>query len=421
MAEPGTDGVLAGHLAAFARDAFERLASHSATARVLLHPGANAPLPPSIAAMAAPLASLLPATHDDEDAELGAELGVELSAEEDDTKDDAEGVETEEAFAHAVAASASARDDRVARAAKVELVGALHALWSLHGEASAASGDDFDADEVFLAASSQYDADDPEELPPAHHAVWRAEQSALIPLLAAANGATLSACDRRLGAMLVQMDAAAGGGALRAMGYLWGDAAAYLVRTDVALRQSTSDDRDRDPSVCVGTLAFARGDFSPRLSPRRARAARPRMRGGARRRRHGSRTRASRRRRRRARLSAPTPPPSRSRSCAGRVWRRSAARFAAARPRTRTTPPGCSRLRWRGCGAGAWRRATPRGGAWRAWRSRRRRPRTRPRARSPSRRSTRCARRATRRSGPRRPTSGSARSSPPFCRRPGTD
>ena len=275
MAEPGTDGVLAGHLAAFARDAFERLASHSATARVLLHPGANAPLPPSIAAMAAPLASLLPATHDDEDAELGAELGVELGAEEDDAKDDAEGVETEEAFAHAVAASASARDDRVARAAKVELVGALHALWSLHGEASAASGDDFDADEVFLAASSQYDADDPEELPPAHHAVWRAEQSALIPLLAAANGATLSACDRRLGAMLVQMDAAAGGGALRAMGYLWGDAAAYLVRTDVSLRQSTGDDRDRDPSVCVGTLAFARGDFSPAAIAAASRAGAP--------------------------------------------------------------------------------------------------------------------------------------------------
>ena len=275
MAEPGTDGVLAGHLAAFARDAFERLASHSATARVLLHPGANAPLPPSIAAMAAPLASLLPATHDDEDAELGAELGVELGAEEDDAKDDAEGVETEEAFAHAVAASASARDDRVARAAKVELVGALHALWSLHGEASAASGDDFDADEVFLAASSQYDADDPEELPPAHHAVWRAEQSALIPLLAAANGATLSACDRRLGAMLVEMDAAAGGGALRAMGYLWGDAAAYLARTDVALRQSTGDDRDRDPSVCVGTLAFARGDFSPAAIAAASRAGAP--------------------------------------------------------------------------------------------------------------------------------------------------
>ena len=329
MAEPGTDGVLAGHLAAFARDAFERLASHSATARVLLHPGANAPLPPSIAAMAAPLASLLPATHDDEDAELGAELGVELGAEEDDAKDDAEGVETEEAFAHAVAASASVRDDRVARAAKVELVGALHALWSLHGEASAASGDDFDADEVFLAASSQYDADDPEELPPAHHAVWRAEQSALIPLLAAANGATLSACDRRLGAMLVEMDAAAGGGALRAMGYLWGDAAAYLARTDVALRQSTGDDRDRDPSVCVGTLAFARGDFSPAAIAAASRG-RARMRGGARRRRRGSRTRASRRRRRRARLSAPTPPPSRSRSCAGGVWRRSAARFAAA-------------------------------------------------------------------------------------------
>ena len=219
--EPGTDGVLAGHLAAFARDAFERLASHSATARVLLHPGANAPLPPSIAAMAAPLASLLPATHDDEDAELGAELGAEeLGAEEDGAEDDAEGVETEEAFAHAAAGSASARDDRAARAAKVELVGALHALWSLHGEASAASGDDFDADEV-LAASSQYDAErDPEELPPAHHAVWRAEQSALIPLLAAAHGATLSACDRRLGALLVEMDAAAGGGALRAMGYL---------------------------------------------------------------------------------------------------------------------------------------------------------------------------------------------------------
>jgi len=278
--EPGTDGVLAGHLAAFARDAFERLASHSATARVLLRPGANAPLPSSIAAMAAPLASLLPATHDDEDAELGAELGVE----EDDAKDDAEGVETEEAFAHAAAASASARDDRAARAAKVEVVGALHALWSLHGEASAASGDDFDADEIF-AASSQYDADDPEELPPAPHAVWRAEQSALIPLLAAAHGATLSACDRRLGALLVEMDAAAGGGALRAMGYLWGDAAAYLARTDAALRRSTehrgslvSEEGSNltvdDPSV-GGTLAFARGDFSPAAIAAASRAGAP--------------------------------------------------------------------------------------------------------------------------------------------------
>jgi len=276
---PGTetDARMAGHLAAFARDAFERLASHSATARTLLHPGANAPLPPSVAAMAAPLASLLPATHDDEKDDGGAGGDAYVAA-SDSAEDDGpdEGVETDD----------SARDDHAARTAKLELVCALHALWSLHGDASSleASGDDFDADlaSPFTAELDDGSSSDPEDVPPAHHAVWRAEQSALIPLLAAAHGATLSACDRRLAALMLEMDAAAGGGALRAMGYLWGDAAAYLARTDAALKRSTEgflflsgDERKSADERSSSRDAFTHADASPAAIAAASRAGAP--------------------------------------------------------------------------------------------------------------------------------------------------
>ena len=246
------------HLAAFARDAFERLASHSATARVLLHQDANVPLPKGVAAMATPLVSLLPATHEDDDTEGGEALGDTDGGdafvdEEDDT--DVGGDDTQVVDSNATA-----------RSTKLELVGALHALWVMHGDATDTLNDSNDDLTEPFSMEMESDAagdDDGDELPPAHHAVWRAEQSALIPLFAAAHGATLSSCDRRIGALLLQMDVASGGGALREMGYLWGDAAAYLARTNATLRNSSGID---DPSGDISqdaSRAFTRNEPSP--------------------------------------------------------------------------------------------------------------------------------------------------------------
>ena len=61
-------------------------------------------------------------------------------------------------------------------------------------------------------------------------AYWKAEQAGLIPLLAVAHGATLSRCDRQIAELIISLDNASGGGILAKIGYLWGDAAAYLFR-----------------------------------------------------------------------------------------------------------------------------------------------------------------------------------------------
>jgi len=61
-------------------------------------------------------------------------------------------------------------------------------------------------------------------------ASWKARQAGRIPLLAATHGATLSRCDMQIAQLLVALDIAAGGGILIKFGYLWGDAAAHLLR-----------------------------------------------------------------------------------------------------------------------------------------------------------------------------------------------
>ena len=61
-------------------------------------------------------------------------------------------------------------------------------------------------------------------------ASWKARQAGRIPLLAATHGATLSRCDMQIVELLVSLDIAAGGGILTKIGYLWGDAAAHLLR-----------------------------------------------------------------------------------------------------------------------------------------------------------------------------------------------
>ena len=61
-------------------------------------------------------------------------------------------------------------------------------------------------------------------------ASWKARQAGRIPLLAATHGATLSRCDMQIAQLLVALDIAAGGGILTKIGYLWGDAAAHLLR-----------------------------------------------------------------------------------------------------------------------------------------------------------------------------------------------
>ena len=64
--------------------------------------------------------------------------------------------------------------------------------------------------------------------------IWRAKQARVIPLLAAAHGASLSSFDRHTSAMLVSLDAASGGGALADLGYLWGSAADHFYHSRAA-------------------------------------------------------------------------------------------------------------------------------------------------------------------------------------------
>ena len=64
--------------------------------------------------------------------------------------------------------------------------------------------------------------------------IWRAKQARVIPLLAAAHGASLSSFDRHTSAMLVSLDAASGGGALADLGYLWGSAADHFYHSQAA-------------------------------------------------------------------------------------------------------------------------------------------------------------------------------------------
>ena len=238
---------------AFAEDAFERAASHSAFAPALLDPAARAPVPAGVGGAAGgSLSSILGAWGDErgggrgdgdgdgdggEDGDEGwggvAGGGDEYEDEDEDAEDadadaNAGGEEEEEEEKEGAGRrrGTPVGAARRARAVKLELVATLHALWNLHVAASA-PGDDSDDDGG--GSDDGPLASDP--------SAWRADQAGLLPLLSAAHGATLAPADRHLAALMLRVDAAAGGGTLAGLGYLWGEAAASFVRTRAALKR----------------------------------------------------------------------------------------------------------------------------------------------------------------------------------------
>jgi len=68
---------------------------------------------------------------------------------------------------------------------------------------------------------------------------WRADQASTIIKIASGYGATLSEIDRAALDLMLEMDASTGGGALRSLGYLWGDSVNHFVKASIAMRQNT--------------------------------------------------------------------------------------------------------------------------------------------------------------------------------------
>jgi nucleolar pre-ribosomal-associated protein 1 len=268
---------------AFAEDAFERAASHSAFAPALLDPAARAPVPAGVGGAAGgSLSSILGAWGDergggrgdgdgdgdggeDGDEGWGGVAGGGDEYEDEDEDDDPDAVadanaggeeeEEEEKEGAGRRRGVPVGAARRARSIKLELVATLHALWNLH-VATSAPGDDSDDDD---GGSDGPLASDP--------SAWRADQAGLLPLLSAAHGATLAPADRHLAALMLRVDAAAGGGTLAGLGYLWGEAAASFVRTRAALRRggggggggellgdSSSEPAAADPSAVGAAL-----------------------------------------------------------------------------------------------------------------------------------------------------------------------
>ena len=71
---------------------------------------------------------------------------------------------------------------------------------------------------------------------------WRAEQVRVIPTLAAGYGATLSEIDRAALDLMLEIDASTGGGALRSMGYLWGESVNHFIKASLAMKKQNEGD-----------------------------------------------------------------------------------------------------------------------------------------------------------------------------------
>ena len=241
--------------------------------------------------------SILPAAADDDD---GGGSGGGLADDRDDA-DDAD-VEKRPSMTDGARRNASARESANPRiranpmessrsdaaAVKLELVALLRASWRLH--VAATTREDSIVTRGFAETIDSREAEDDDSHTDASHpAAWRADQAGLIPLLAASYGATLSPCDRHLAALLTSLDAAAGGGRLAGLGYLWGESASYFVRTRAAIRRasgSTSaleeDAEERRAAAAESIAARSRGRAAGRPSVRgdggeiSARARRPR-------------------------------------------------------------------------------------------------------------------------------------------------
>ena len=187
-----------------AQETFDRVVSHHAFSRVLLYPSAASSSPPNIADISVPLASLLPLMNYEQNDEVLKEAVRDFNREDNEREQ---------------------KTIQKADETKFELLILLHELWNLHITCTSIVQSRKMSEVLILSGNSC-----PE--------VWRSRQASLIPLLAAANGATLSPSDQ-LGALLLkQLDAASGGCGLAKLGYLWGDAAAHFEYTRASSEQS---------------------------------------------------------------------------------------------------------------------------------------------------------------------------------------
>ena len=75
---------------------------------------------------------------------------------------------------------------------------------------------------------------------------WRANQIRVIIILASGYGATLSETDRLLRELMLEIDASTGGGALKSIGYLWGESVTHYVKTAISIRQNEDANFDAD-------------------------------------------------------------------------------------------------------------------------------------------------------------------------------
>ena len=111
---------------------------------------------------------------------------------------------------------------------KLQLVKLLRSLWTLQ------AADDVSKSNDRSQAESRPNCSTTHVTNQISLEIWRAKQARVIPLLAAAHGASLSSFDRHTSAMLVSLDAASGGGALADLGYLWGSAADHFYHSRAA-------------------------------------------------------------------------------------------------------------------------------------------------------------------------------------------
>jgi hypothetical protein len=225
-------------LVALVQDTFERTSSQYSVVYALLCHSSAYQLPRDIASICTPLASLLPVMCDvsregnvedtpgivsfeDNNVENQRELpryDIAYSSSESRGKDKVAGREYNDTDLCTDLCDVTFWSKAKCSAVSVirfEVTMLLRALWSLHLTATS------ELETHCTLSGVEY-----ESCPK----VWRAEQATLIPLLAAAYGATLSLFDKNVGALLLQLNAAAGGKELSALGYLWGSAAKHFIR-----------------------------------------------------------------------------------------------------------------------------------------------------------------------------------------------
>ena len=94
---------------------------------------------------------------------------------------------------------------------------------------------------------------------------WRAERANTLITLASGYGATMSETDRITQDLMLAIDASTGGGALRSLGYLWGESVTHFVKATIAIRRNENESYDvedllySEPSPALVASAIREG------------------------------------------------------------------------------------------------------------------------------------------------------------------